>query len=288
MRAMVLAAGLGTRLQPYTLQRPKPLFPVCNTPLLLHTLARLQAAGFQEVAVNCHHLGDQIEQAVAAMPWVTVFREAEVLGTGGGLRNAMEWLGKEPVLVVNGDIYHTIDYGMVYAHHLKGGHAVTLVLHDFPRFNKVSVDGRGVVIDFLPRPEAAVLRAFTGIHVLEPRLLEGVPVASFYDIITCYRQRMAAGTRIHGLEVCGHYWSDMGTPADYLALHGRLLTDPCFAAPSPFCLAADLDLTGVALHEWAAIGRGARIGAGTSLTRVVVWDGGVVTPGSQLMDTIVG
>lgn len=288
MRAMVLAAGLGTRLQPYTLQRPKPLFPVCNTPLLLHTLARLQAAGFQEVAVNCHHLGDQIEQAVAAMPGVTVFREAEVLGTGGGLRNAMEWLGKEPVLVVNGDIYHTIDYGMVYAHHLKGGHAVTLVLHDFPRFNKVSVDGRGAVIDFVPRPEAAALRAFTGIHVLEPRLLEGIPVASFYDIITCYRQRMASGTRIHGLEVCGHYWSDMGTPADYLDLHGRLLTDPHFAAPSPFCLAADLDLTGVALHEWAAIGRGARIGAGTSLTRVVVWDGGVVAPGSQLMDTIVG
>jgi mannose-1-phosphate guanylyltransferase len=288
MKAMVLAAGLGTRLQPYTHRRPKPLFPVCNTPLLLHTLARLQAAGFQEVAVNCHHLGHQIEQAVAAIPWVTVFREAEVLGTGGGLRNAMEWLGKEPVLVVNGDIYHTIDYGMVYARHLEGGDAVTLVLHDLPRFNKVSVDGRGGVIDFVPRPEAVALRAFTGIHVLDPRLLEGIPVASFYDIITCYRQWLATGRRIHGLEVHGHYWSDMGTPADYLDLHGRLLTDPCFAAPSPFCLAEGLDLTGVALHEWAAIGSGARIGAGATLTRVVVWDNGVVAPGSQLKDTIVG
>lgn len=287
MKAMVLAAGLGTRLQPYTDQRPKPLFPVLNTPLLLHTLANLKAAGFQEFAVNCHHLGSQIEEALAGVDGVTVFREVEVLGTGGGLRNAMAWFGKDPVLVVNGDIYHTIDYGMVYKSHLKGGQAATLVLHDFPRFNKVSVNGQGGVIDFVPSDQAVAIQAFTGIHVLDPKLLEVIPEASFYDIISCYRHWMGKGLKIHSLAVQDHYWSDMGTPADYLDLHGRLLTDGRFGAPSPFCLAPGLQLAGVELHQWAAIGKGVQIGAGSSLTRVVVWDGAVIPAGSQLMDTIV-
>ncbi|MBU0680249.1 MAG: NTP transferase domain-containing protein [Proteobacteria bacterium] len=287
MKAMVLAAGLGTRLQPYTHQRPKPLFPILNIPLLLHTLANLQAAGFQEIAVNCHHLGPQIEHAVAGIRGVTVFREDVVLGTGGGLRNALEWLGKEPVLVVNGDIYHTIDYGMVYDTHLKGGQSVTLVLHDFPRFNKVSVDALGAVIDFIPCGQASEVQAFTGIHVLDPKLLAVIPEASFYDIITCYRYWMAKGMRIQSFKARDHYWSDMGTPADYLDLHAHLLTDPRFGASSPFCLAEGLNLSDVELHEWSVVGQGAHIGAGASLTRVVVWDGAIVPPGSQLMDTIV-
>ncbi len=286
MKAMVLAAGLGTRLQPYTHQRPKPLFPVLNTPLLLHTLGALQAAGFQEIAVNCHHLASQIEQTVAGIDGVTVFRENEVLGTGGGLRNALRWLGKDPVLVVNGDIYHTIDYGMVYDSHLKSAQAVTLVLHDFSRFNKVSVDEHGVVIDFIPCQQASEIQAFTGIHVLDPKLLEVIPQDTFYDIIACYRHWMGKGVKIQSLAVQDHYWSDMGTPADYLDLHGRLLTDPRFSALSPFCLADDLQVPGVELHEWAVIGKGARIGQGSSLTRVVVWDGAVIAAGSQLMDTI--
>lgn len=287
MRAMVLAAGLGSRLLPYTLQRPKPLFPVLNTPLLFHTLAALQAAGFQEVAVNCHHLGAQIEQALAGMRGVTVFREHEVLGTGGGLRNARAWLGKGPVLVVNGDIYHDIDYGMVFDKHLQGGGAATLVLHDFPRFNKVSVDDQGGLIDFEPCGQAHRVLAFTGIHVLDPALLETIPEGSFYDIITCYRHWLSKGRRLPTFVVQDHFWSDMGTPADYLALHGHLLTDPRFAGPSPFCLGDGLQLAGVELHDWAAVGKGAQIGAGASLTRVVVWDGAVVAPGSQLKDTIV-
>lgn len=287
MKAMVLAAGLGTRLQPYTHQRPKPLFPVLNIPLLLHTVAALHSAGFKDVAVNCYHLGTQIEAALAGMAGVTVFSESQVLGTGGGLRNALAWLGQEPVLIVNGDIYHTIDYSTVYGTHQKGGQVATLVLHDFPRFNKVSVDAQGALIDFSPCEEAVEIKAFTGIHVLDPNLLECIPEASFYDIIDCYRHWMSKGIKIQGLMVEDHFWSDMGTPADYLDLHGRLLTDPLFGASSPFCIAGGLDLEGVDLHEWAAVGEGAQVGEGSSLTRVVVWDGAVVPPGSQLMDTIV-
>ncbi len=287
MKAMVLAAGLGTRLQPYTLQRPKPLFPVLNTPLLLHTLFNLQSAGFQEIAVNCHHLGDQIEKALSGIAGVTVFREQEVLGTGGGLRNALKWFGEDPALVVNGDIYHTIDYKEIYETHMRGDQAATLVLHDHPRFNKVSIDEQDAIIDFNPCEEASGVMAFTGIHVLDPQLLHIIAETTFYDIIACYTYWMKEGRRIQGLKVKDHFWSDMGTPADYLDLHGRLLTDARFGASTPFCLGDGLSLPGVEIHEWAAIGKGAKIGVGSSLTRVVVWDGAVIAPGSQLVDTIV-
>ncbi|PLX48740.1 MAG: nucleotidyl transferase [Desulfobulbaceae bacterium] len=287
MKAMVLAAGLGTRLLPYSAQRPKPLFPVLNIPLLHRTVTDLQAAGFSEVAVNCHHLAGQIKTAMADRAGVTLFAEEEVLGTGGGLRNAMSWLGREPVLVVNGDIFHTLDYAALYEAHLQSGGPASLVLHDFPRFNKVSVDERGTIIDFAPYARAARLLAFTGIHIIEPQLLEIIPPASFYDIINCYRHWLRRGMQIRALVAEDHFWSDMGTPADYLALHGRLLTDPRFGAASSFCLAPDLDLPEVELHDWAAVGPGARIGAGACLTRVVVWPGARVAPDSRLQDTII-
>ena len=88
MQAILLAAGYGTRLRPYTDLRAKPLFPVANRPLLDRLLDQLHAAFAEPVLVNCHHLADQIEAALGDRPEVLVQREAEILGTGGSLRLA--------------------------------------------------------------------------------------------------------------------------------------------------------------------------------------------------------
>ncbi|MCI5129172.1 MAG: nucleotidyltransferase family protein, partial [Candidatus Electrothrix sp. AUS3] len=109
MQAMLLAAGFGTRLRPYTLVRPKPLFPVCNIPLLHILLDKLVDAGCDRIVVNCHYLADQIKEAVERRPEVILQYEKEVLGTGGGLRKALEHFQDQPdtpVLVMNGDIFH--------------------------------------------------------------------------------------------------------------------------------------------------------------------------------------
>ncbi len=89
MQAMILAAGLGTRLLPHTSIRPKPLFPVLNSPLLLLTIARLKNFGFDHIIVNCHHLREQIVEAVELIEDVMVIEEEIILGTGGGLRGAV-------------------------------------------------------------------------------------------------------------------------------------------------------------------------------------------------------
>jgi mannose-1-phosphate guanylyltransferase len=289
MKAMILAAGLGTRLRPYSLLRPKPLFPVLGRPLLLHHLEMLRGAGFGPMVVNAHHLQEQISRCLAGEDGVTVQQEEQIMGTGGGLRLAAARLGREPVLVTNGDIYHTIDLAKVYAEHCTTGAAATLVLHDCPRFNKVTASEDGRILGFGGSQntlEQGRLLAFTGIHVLDPAALHSIPPGVFADIIDYYRALIRRGREVRALIVRDHFWTDIGTPEDYLALHAHLLgkREPA----GRFLVDEQAELgRGLRLQDWAVIGRGARIGEGVSLSRVVVWDGAEIAAGRQLADTVV-
>lgn len=292
MQAMILAAGLGTRLRPYTELRPKPLFPVAGRSLLSITLARLRKAGFGTVVVNAHHLREQVARALVDEKDVILQEEEVILGTGGGLRRALPHFGREPVLVTNGDIYHTIDLAEVYRSHQESGAMVTLVLHDEPRFNKVAVDVDGSILGFGPETETSLPRlAFTGIHVLDPAALSDISADSFSDIIDRYREIIRAGGKIRAQIVEGHFWTDMGTPADYLALNGTLLAGRVAGvtvAQAPFYVDEEATVgKDLRLADWAAVGNKAMIGDHVTLERVVVWDGAVVPSGSILRDVIV-
>ncbi len=225
---MILAAGLGTRLLPHTLTRPKPLFPVLGRPLLLWLLDDLRRAGLTPVVVNAWHLREQIAELLAEEADVILQMEEEKLGTGGSIRLAQPHFGDQPALVTNGDILHTIDYAWVYAQHRAAGNDATLVLHDYPRFNNVAMaadqwivgfgnseQGRG---DGRPR-----MLAFTGIQVIDPALLSLIPPGIFYNSIDWYRELIRQGRRVRALVVKDHFWLDMGTPADYQRLQQTLL-----------------------------------------------------------------
>lgn len=291
MQAMILAAGLGTRLRPYTLLRPKPLFPVLNHPLLLRHLDQVRQAGCAPIVVNAHHLGEQIAGLVAGEPDVVLQTELEILGTGGGLRQALGHFGPEPILVINGDIFHTIDLQWVLAEHRRGGGPVTLVLHDYPRFNQVAITADLSISSFGRQPvdHGGQRLAFTGIHVVEPEILLRLPASGFADIVSCYEGLIQDRIPVRGLVARQHFWTDIGTPADYLHLHGLLLSQQPHATGQP-ALLVDQTATvesGVHYKDWACIGGGARIGQNAELTRVVVWDGAKVEPGVQLSDAIV-
>lgn len=291
MQAMILAAGLGTRLLPHTLIRPKPLFPILNQPLLLVTIQRLQNLGFDRIVVNCHHLRQQIVAALRGITGVVIQEEETILGTGGGLRRALPLLRDEPLLVTNGDIYHTIDIIELYEQHKQEGCQVTLAMHDCPRFNVVRVEGKKVTA-FGKAVEAAGL-AFTGLHVLDPAILAEIGDNTYSCIIDHYRTLLATGREIACFRSDGCYWTDMGTPGDYLALHRGLLTGavPCWQelgeVAGPFCLGEKVK-TGSCVHlrDWACIGGNVRIGNGCHLERVVVWDKVEIPAGSRLVDTI--
>lgn len=290
MQAMILAAGFGTRLLPHTLLRPKPLFPILNQPLLLLTIRHLQHVGCDHIIVNCHHLGQQIIDMLAGVPGVTVLPEASILGTGGGLRGALPLLRDEPLLVTNGDIYHSFDLRHLYDRHVAAGNPVSLAMHDYPRFNTVRVEG-GRIGEFAGTT-GIDCKAFTGIHVIDPRILAGIEPQRYSCILERYRQLLAAGVEIAAVEVDG-YWTDMGTPEDYLHLHGGLLTGTVPRWPemgemsgAPFfygqktAMRADLHC-----EDWCCLGD-VEIGEDVRLARVVAWDGVRITGGSRLSDVL--
>ncbi|MGW8192809.1 MAG: sugar phosphate nucleotidyltransferase [Desulforhopalus sp.] len=291
MQAMILAAGLGTRLLPHTLIRPKPLFPILNQPLLLLTIKRLQKLGFDHIVVNCHHLRDQVVAALEGMDGVVVVQEETILGTGGGLRNALPCFQDKPLLVSNGDIYHTVDILDFYRHHIRQGNEITLAMHDYPRFNTVPVaDGRVVGFD---NDTDYFLLAFTGLHVIEPEVLRDIQAGTFSSIIDHYKSFLKTGGTIGCYRVDGCFWTDMGTVEDYLALHQGLLTDtiPVWqeAAPpgKPYCIDGRLKLpAGFTPRDWVCVGN-AQIGNGAKLERVVVWDNVVLEAGTVLADAVV-
>jgi mannose-1-phosphate guanylyltransferase len=301
MKAMILAAGLGTRLRPYSEILPKPLFPILDRPLILHLLNQLRGQGFGPFLINAHYRREQFVALLGRWPETTLQLEEQELGTGGGLRLAMDSLGPGPVLVMNGDTLISCRLAELRARHLASGARLSLVVHDHPRFNNLRVGSSGEVTAFRVGPadprsdNADRLLAFTGVHFLDPALLSGIPPGRFQDLIDYYAFLAAGGERINVLEVRGHYWSDMGTPADYLALHRDLLTGQVHPWPdflprpsSPIMLGEGVAVgNGAVFEEWAMVGAGACIGAGATVRRSVVWPGAQIKAGTLLEDRIV-
>jgi aminoglycoside/choline kinase family phosphotransferase/dTDP-glucose pyrophosphorylase len=223
MKALILAAGLGTRLRPFTEHTPKALFTINRQPLLGLAIQRLERAGFQAVIVNTHHHYAQVERYVDEARFnipVQVSREPEILGTGGAVRNIAGSWDAQPLLIVNVDIVCDIDLAQIYRFHLSHDFPVTMVMHDRAEFNSVCVDADAFVTRFDCRGQsgaAAAVMAFTGIHVIDRRVLDFLPPQGPAHIIDAYSRMLSAGERIKACVVTGHYWQDIGTPQSYRA-----------------------------------------------------------------------
>jgi NDP-sugar pyrophosphorylase family protein len=273
--------------------------PVLNRPLLGLWLAQLEKAGFTQVAVNTHHLGEMVQQFLAGQGSrglkLSVSPEPELLGTGGGLKKLGEDLGGGPFLAVNGDILTDLDLGAVYRSHPEGALS-TLVLHDCPPYNQVWVaNGAVVSIGALPEGPAGRPLAYTGVQVVSPEMLNYLPPAGQpADLVAAWRQALAGGARLAALAVSGRFWQDLGAPEAYLVLHRRLLGG---AAPSlagffpplrdPFIGPGAVIAAGVEFRGGVCLGAGVQVGAGASLKNTVVWEGAVIAPEVSLEDCIV-
>lgn len=243
MKAMILAAGLGTRLLPLTKHKPKPLFPILGQPLIDILIRTLKDSGCEAVVINTHHLANMVEEFVGAqsygIPVMTCY-EPTILGTGGGIKNVEDFWKNEPLLVINSDIFTNIDLEEVWRFHLNHSHPVTLVLHDYQQFNNVLVDSSDHVSAFydakhlLPglrqpsQPQSSQLTAhaedsdlrvlaFTGIHVVDPKVLDFIPRAEFYSIIDVYSEMISQGIAPKAFVARDHFWHDIGTMPGYLA-----------------------------------------------------------------------
>jgi aminoglycoside/choline kinase family phosphotransferase/dTDP-glucose pyrophosphorylase len=223
MKALILAAGLGTRLQPYTDHTPKPLFPVLGRPLLDIMIAKLIDAGCKAVTINTHHLHNQIESFIAQQSYpipIQTRYEPNILGTGGAIRNVADFWNDQPFMVINADIVTTIDLKSVYDFHCQHSHPATLVLADDPDFNSVVCDSDGFVIKFQHRSDtktqlSMAALTFTGIQVLDPEILNFIPAQAPSSSIDAYTRMITEGKKIKAYLSNKAYWKDIGTAERY-------------------------------------------------------------------------
>jgi len=222
-RAMVLAAGYGLRLRPLTETTPKPLVPVAGRTMLDRALDSLAASGVSHAVVNVHHLGAQIERRLAErarmglMPGTEVSQEAQLLDTGGGIRNALPRLGAAPFLAVNADIVWEDGpvpalKRLAAAYDEKTMDALLLLV---TRERAVGFDGPG---DFFRNDDGRLVRrggkpsapyVYAGLQMLTPKLFDGAPEGSF-SLNRLY-DRAAASGRLFGIIHDGA-WYHVGTP----------------------------------------------------------------------------
>ena len=229
--AFILGAGLGTRLRPMTLGTPKPLMPVWNTPLLAHTLRRLETWGIREVCINTHWLPEAMHDFIAAYRGpLTVYEhhEPDILGTGGCLRNLPEPFRGNPFWLINGDIAFEVNPEPIEeAFRLSGDFAAAWLEPEAgPRTVEMDSAGR---ITCWHSPTAGVERTytFTGVSILSPELLRFLPPGDGpCSVIDAFEAAMGEGKFVRGVTEDGTYWNDVGTPETYLALHRDALKRP--------------------------------------------------------------
>ena len=225
MRAMILAAGFGTRLRPLTNVMPKPLLPVAGTPLIVWNLLLLKRYRFHDVMINLHYLGPMIQQALGDGSRfglrLEYSYEPVILGTGGGIKQAEPFFNGQPFLVLNGDTLLELDLDALTTFHRQREAAVTMVLRQDPeaaRWGLVEVGPHDQVVRItgrgLPLLEPTEPRMFAGVHILHPRLLQAVPHGKESSIIDAYVRGLEDGERILGYDLEG-YWSDVGTAERY-------------------------------------------------------------------------
>jgi aminoglycoside/choline kinase family phosphotransferase/dTDP-glucose pyrophosphorylase len=223
MKALILAAGLGMRLRPYTEHTPKPLFSIRGKPLLDMMIVKLIAAGCKAVIINTHHRHAQIEAFIAQQTYpipIQTRYEPDILGTGGAIKNVADFWNHLPFMVINADIVTTIDFKQVYDFHCQHSHPATLVLADDPEFNSVACDADGFVSAFHHLSDAAVGPAdaaltFTGIQVLDPEILDFISVEAPSSSIDAYTRMMAKGKKIKAYISEKSYWKDIGNAERY-------------------------------------------------------------------------
>jgi len=229
MKAMVLAAGLGTRLRPLTDDRPKALVEIDGRTLLEITLARMRAFGIREVIVNVHHFADMVVDYLASKQnfgmRIEVSREEVLLDTGGGLKRAarffLEDSGDEPFLLHNVDVLSTIDLAAMVRYHVANQALATLAVQERKSSRYLLFDeqlqlcGRRFEREDrteLVRPTQPLQAlAFSGIHVISPRLLPLMTEDGVFSIIDVYLRLAASGRGVLAFRADDSYWRDLGT-----------------------------------------------------------------------------
>jgi len=297
MKAMILAAGFGTRLWPLTVGRTKPALPFLNRPLIAYTIEYLKRHGVEDLIINLHHEPDSVREQIGDGSDYGVridysVEEPEILGTSGALDRVRDRLDNETFLVINGKIITDIDLGAAFAAHRDRQALATLVLlpnHKRERFSEVRVTEDYRISEFAGFPEPGDPRSsildprpslmFTGIHVLDPGIFEYIPRGIFSDSVRdVYPKAMADGRNVAAhVADGGSSWRELSTIERYLTISLEFLR----REGRDTIMDEGCEVESGATVERSILWRRARVCGGARLTECVVGDDVIIPSGAE-------
>lgn len=295
MKAIILAAGFGTRLFPLTIDRTKPAIPFLGKPLVGYVAENLARFGIKDIVVNLHHQPLSVQNALGDGSDFGVhidyaIEQPEILGTAGALDNAREFLQNDTFLIVNGKIITDIDIGAAIEAHKRSGAVATMVLkanHKREKFTVVETDN-GFISRFGPHATPvteAELRdlehaittplMFTGIHVVEPAIFELIPQGKYSDTVTdIYMPFIKSGGKV-AAHVAEGEWFELSTIPRYLDISLAMMRS------GDVHFGRNCRLEGAAHLKDSILWDDVTIGNGASLYRTIVADGVKIAPGEH-------
>ncbi len=301
-QAFILGAGLGTRLRPLTDRLPKPLVPLFHRSFAEWAMDSCAAAGIRRFAINTHHLpeawhhfgdppattmppatGANHQPAVSRL-WqgreVTLFHEPVLLETGGGLKNIASWIGHDPLLVHNGDIFSTLPLAQLIAAHHASGLPVTLALRSAGPAQHIALDPSLTRVTDIRRllGRADGTHVFAGIYCANPGFLDLLPATGKISVIPAFLTLAEQG-RLGAIILDDGIWFDLGDRASYLLAHRQLDLAPAIHPQAVIQAGATV--------ENSVIGPAAEIASGAIIRNSVVWPANRVAANAVLDRCIV-
>jgi mannose-1-phosphate guanylyltransferase len=317
MKAMVLAAGLGTRLRPLTYEITKPMVPVLDRPVMEHILDLIDRHCFDGVIANLHYFPETIREYFGQR--ISYRFEEQLLGTAGGVRACAEFFGDQPFLVISGDALTDIDLTAFAARHREAGGIATLAVKQVPDTREYGVvlhDRAGRITGFQEKPqpdEALSDLGNCGIYMFEPSIFDYFPDRPFVDWAKDVFPALLENDVPFHIHEVREYWNDVGSLGElrqgtFDALNGELRLEmegsevqPGVTVAGPSPLRQDTDIegsmwighdvqigSGVRLMGPIVLGDGARIGDGAQLRESIVFPGTEIAPESILIGAIAG
>lgn len=298
-RAVVLAAGLGTRMRPFSADLPKPLMPLWNRPLLARTLETLRSWGVRRALVNLHHGAAEMFRFLRENPVpglsVDLSFEPVVLGTGGALRRAAWFPGDAPFWMVNSDIAFETDPEPLVRALARPRTIAALWMHASLGPRTVEIEDGQVRAFRSDRPGTGGTFTFCGLQALRPEILRFLPADERpFSIVEAYERAMRAGYRVAGACLEPSYWADLGTRERLLSAHAETAAAAAAGEPGGGLareagrIADRLRRAGVFVSGWAAVDPLARIERGARIEDSAVWAGARLGPGARVRRALIG
>jgi mannose-1-phosphate guanylyltransferase len=299
-QAFVLGAGLGTRIRPLTDDLPKPLAPIFQKPLITFAFDHLIDLGISKFFVNTHHRPERFAEIFPQSTYrdqkIEFRHEPVLLETAGGIANIADSLGKEGLLVYNGDILTDLPIAPLIENHFRAGNGVTLVLRSGAGPRHIAFDsatGRIIDIRNLLGTGALDEFVFTGIYIVDRKFLDLLEHGVKRSVIPVFLEFIRRGEKLGGVVIDEGCWWDVGNREAYLQLHRELpgLNFPAYPVNDPdwrmpVHRAAIVDPS-AKLRGCTVVGRDCRVGAEAILEDTILWPGAEIASKSHLEGCIV-